>query len=146
MKWGAPAEVFAQLAGHWMLDRCVDGRLLMAGQASFGANDDGSLTYQEQGQVRLASGASFAAGRAYLFRQRPTGLAVFFIEHPPRLFHDVALTQAGDALAGDARHLCKADLYLSRYEFWADGRFSVRHDVSGPRKDYALATTYCRMG
>lgn len=146
MTWGAPAEVFAQLAGHWMLDRCADGRLLMAGQASFGANDDGGLTYHEQGQVRLASGASFAAERSYLFQQRPTGFAVFFVEQPPRLFHEVALTQAGDVLAGDARHLCKADLYLSRYQFRADGRFSVRHDVSGPRKDYVLETTYRRTG
>jgi hypothetical protein len=145
MEWGTPAKVFARLAGHWMLDRRVDGRPLMAGQASFRPSDDGSLTYHEQGQVRLANGASFATERAYVFRRRPAGFAVFFMEHPPQLFHDVALTQAGDRLVGDARHLCKADLYLSRYEFCADGSFATRHDVSGPRKDYVLETTYRRM-
>ncbi|CAN5425456.1 hypothetical protein BH11PSE4_BH11PSE4_10060 [soil metagenome] len=116
----------------------------MAGQASYSVDHDGSLVYREQGEVRLAGGASFASERAYLYRQRPTGFAVFFMENPPRLFHAVVLTRISDALAGDARHLCAADLYLSRYEFRADGTFSTRHDVSGPRKNYVLETTYCR--
>jgi hypothetical protein len=143
--WRAPADVFAHLAGDWTLDRRADGRPLMAGQARFRGNPDGSLTYHEQGQAVLG-GASFAAERTYLYRQLPAGFAVFFAEHPPRLFHEIVLTGSGNALVGDARHLCNADLYLSRYEFYTDGTFSMRHDVSGPRKDYVLETTYCRMG
>ena len=142
--WGAPAGVFARLAGDWRLDRRVDGRPLMDGQASYRAGHGGCLTYHEKGRAHLAGGASFAAERAYLYRQRPTGFAVFFMEDPPRLFHAVALTPRCDALVGDARHLCAADLYLSHYEFCADGTFSTRHDVSGPRKNYALETTYRR--
>ena len=47
-------------------------------------------------------------------------------------------------LLGESEHLCGADHYATRYAFQPDGRFTVHHDVRGPRKDYAMTTVYAR--
>jgi Family of unknown function (DUF6314) len=142
--WGTPADVLARLEGDWTLTRHVDGRALMKGLATFSANDDGSFTCHERGRVHWADGQTFEAERRYLYRASPTGFAIFFFEEPARLFHDVRLQPAHRGLMAEASHQCKDDLYLGRYEFLADGTFSIRHHVSGPRKAYTLETTYHR--
>jgi hypothetical protein len=142
--WGTACDVFARLEGDWTLDRHVDGRALMKGFATFRANHDGSLACREHGRVHLADGQAFEAERRYLYRASPTGFSVFFFEEPARLFHDVALEMAHGRLMSEASHRCKDDLYLSRYQFLADGTFLIRHQVSGPRKSYTLETTYDR--
>jgi hypothetical protein len=142
--WGAPADVFARLEGDWRLVRHADGRPLMKGHATFTASDDGSLAYHERGRVHLADGQAFEAERRYLYRASPTGFMVFFFEEPARLFHDVRLEQGNGWLVSEASHRCKDDLYLSHYEFLADGKFFIRHEVSGPRKSYTLETVYDR--
>jgi hypothetical protein len=142
--WGAPADVLARLDGDWTLVRHVDGRPLMSGLATFSANHDGSLAYHERGRLHLADGQALEAERRYLYRASPTGFAVFFFEKPPRLFHNVGLERAPSGLVSKASHRCKDDLYLSRYEFLADGTFFIRHEVSGPRKSYTLETSYGR--
>ena len=141
--WGA-ADILRQLEGDWTLHRRADGRALMDGEASFSATDDGGLIYREHGEASMPDGQSFHAERSYLYRSRKDGFSVFFPENPPRLFHDIGLTRDGDRLFGDARHPCGDDLYLSRYEFFGDGTFTTRHDVSGPRKKYVLETSYAR--
>ena len=145
-QWGTPADVFTRLAGNWTLHRRADGRDLMTGQASLTPNNDGSLAYRETGMARYADGQSFAAERTYLYRAGPSGFSVFFSENPPRLFHDVILNDANGTLTGEASHLCRDDLYRSRYSFLPDGTFSTRHDVRGPRKNYVLDTSYSRIG
>jgi hypothetical protein len=142
--WGAAADVFARLHGDWTLVRHVDGRPLMRGFATFRANDDGGLIYHERGRVHSADGQAFEAERRYLYRASPTGFAVFFFEEPTRLFHNVRLEPAHGGLMSEASHLCKDDLYLSRYQFLADATFFIRHEVSGPRKSYTLETSYDR--
>ena len=142
--WRSPGDVFALLKGEWRLLRRVDGRLRMQGTATFSDGPDGSLAYHERGSLRLDDGRELAAERRYVFAPRPAGFAVYFAETPLRLFHEVELTLANGTLTGHARHLCAADLYRSRYEFLPDGRFAIHHEVSGPRKDYSLSTSYAR--
>jgi Family of unknown function (DUF6314) len=143
--WGSPADVFGKLEGAWALDRQVAGTASMTGTAVFDPGKDGWLAYREQGQLRLTNGQAFEAERRYLFQPQPAGFAVFFMEEPPRLFHEVILMPVQRTLLGEAPHLCADDHYLSRYEFKPDGTFSIRHIVRGPRKDYRSDTMYRRI-
>jgi Family of unknown function (DUF6314) len=136
----------AALVGAWALDRHIEGVAAMSGTAVFEAGESGWLAYREAGWMRLTSGQSFHAERRYLFQPRSNGFAVFFAETPPRLFHEVVLSEERGLMSGEAVHRCSQDLYRSRYAFRADGTFSIHHSVSGPRKSYRLDTLYRRLG
>jgi hypothetical protein len=133
------------LIGAWALDRHVEGAATMSGTAVFEAGESGWLAYREAGCLRLANGQSFHAERRYFFRPRSGGFAVFFAETPPRLFHEVVLSEERGLISGDAVHRCGQDLYQSRYAFRADGTFSIHHSASGPRKSYCVDTLYRRL-
>ena len=141
--WGAPSGAFGRLPGRWSVDRSIDGRALMQGTATLTATGDGALAYHEWGQITLVTGL-FDAERRYGFRSLPAGFSVWFAEHPARLFHEIELVARGNALIGDAVHLCGEDRYCSQYVFRGDGTFTTIHAVTGPRKNYVLQTTYRR--
>ncbi|HUN49137.1 MAG TPA: DUF6314 family protein [Stellaceae bacterium] len=144
--WGAPGEVVDRFAGLWTLERRIAGHAAMRGTARFAPLPGGGIEYREEGELRLATGEQLDATRSYRFRALSNGFAVFFAEAPPRLFHEISLVLRSDgSLAGEARHLCAPDLYLSEYRFAPDGQFSVRHAVRGPRKDYMISTRYRRV-
>jgi len=153
--WPDPAAVLDGLAGRWSLERVVMGKDTnqgsmpqgsMRGFATFRRLDSGLVAYREEGRLKLPSGETFDAFRNYLYDRVPLGFAVFFAETPPRLFHEIRLqsTTIG-TLIGEAAHLCGRDNYATRYVFQPDGSFVVHHDVSGPRKDYVMATEYRRI-
>lgn len=142
--WGTPDTVFEGLAGAWHLERTIEGQASMTGTAVFSPFEAGLLKYREEGRIRLADGKEFDGHREYLFERTPGGFLVHFAETPPRLFHAIEVVRDGDALAGSAVHLCTPDTYDSSYRFLADGSFSIRHAVRGPRKDYLSATVFRR--
>ncbi|MDJ0945107.1 MAG: DUF6314 family protein [Kiloniellales bacterium] len=145
--WGGPGAVFDRLAGRWEIARRIEPGGGLEGSAVFAPDGAGGLAYREAGELRLANGVTVAAERCYLYRPRPDGFAVYFAEMPPRLFHEIALTADRRGWRrGRARHLCAADLYLTRYAFLPDGRFVLRHRVRGPRKAYRITTWYRRGG
>lgn len=133
-----------RLAGAWSFDRIIEGQATMQGRATFSPLDTESLAYREQGTLRLPNGTELQAEREYIFRKCEGGFDVFFKEEPPRLFHRISLHGAAE-LTGDASHLCNLDTYRSSYSFWPDGQFTIRHVVSGPRKDYTMTTVYTRI-
>jgi Family of unknown function (DUF6314) len=144
--WGHISEVMNKLAGTWSLDRVIEGQGTMRGIATFTRLDRDRLAYREQGNLKLSNGTELQAEREYVFGKRDGGFEVFFKEDPPRLFHAIALTtRVGGGLCGDAGHLCSLDDYRSTYTFLPDGRFVIRHVVSGPRKAYTMTTTYARI-
>ena len=144
--WGDASEVTKKLIGSWSFDRLIEGQATMQGIATFTPLDEGSLAYREQGRLKLLDGTELAAEREYIFSNSNGGFEVFFKENPPRLFHEISLSASpGGELSGSAGHLCNLDNYQSTYTFLADGRFVVRHVVSGPRKDYTMTTTYARV-
>jgi hypothetical protein len=141
----APLNGFlASLAGEWRLSRAIDDGSSMTGTATFTPDGDGRLDYREQGQFYLPDGRTLDAGRCYIFGETADGFAVFFAETPPRLFHRIALERLRPTLVGNGTHVCGNDSYASRYEFHADGSFVIAHNVSGPRKAYAMKTRYVR--
>ena len=136
----------SQLAGAWSFDRVIEGQGSMKGLATFTPLDAERLAYREQGRLKLQNGTELEAQREYVFRKRDRGFEVSFKETPPRLFHAIELAASDDGvLSGSAGHLCNLDHYQSSYTFRGDGGFVVRHDVSGPRKDYTMVTTYMRV-
>jgi hypothetical protein len=144
--WGDASEVTEKLIGSWSFNRVIEGQATMQGIATFAPLDEGSLAYREQGHLKLSNGTELEAGREYIFSNGNGGFAVFFKENPPRLFHAISLSASlGGELSGSAGHLCNLDDYQSSYTFLADGRFVIRHVVSGPRKDYTMTTTYTRV-
>jgi hypothetical protein len=142
--WGTADTVFDGLVGAWELERTIEGQAAMTGIAVFTPLEAGMLKYREEGRIRLADGKEFDGHREYLFERAPGGFVVHFAETPPRLFHAIGIVRDGDALAGSATHLCTPDTYDSSYRFLADGSFTIRHTVHGPRKDYLSATVFRR--
>ena len=144
--WGDASEVTEKLIGSWSFNRLIEGQATMQGIATFTPLDERRLAYREQGHLKLLNGAELEAEREYIFSNSDGGFEVFFKENPRRLFHEISLSASvGGALSGSAGHLCNLDNYQSSYTFLADGRFVVRHVVSGPRKDYTMTTTYTRV-
>jgi len=144
--WGTADTVFDRLVGAWDLERTIEGQASMTGTAVLTQLETGMLKYREEGRIRLADGKEFDGHREYLFERAPGGFVVHFAETPPRLFHAIGIVRDGDALAGSATHLCTPDTYDSSYRFLADGSFTIRHTVHGPRKDYLSATVFRRRG
>ncbi len=141
--WDDASQVMARLAGAWSFNRVIEGQGSMQGLATFTPLDEERLAYREQGRLKLQNGTELEAEREYVFCARDRGFDVFFKEKPLRLFHAISLSASdGGDLSGSAGHLCNRDNYQSTYTFSVDGGFVVRHVVSGPRKDYAMITTY----
>ena len=143
--WGQPATLFPRLAGRWRIAREIGRTASLQGEAVFAQGADGALRYRESGRLLLVSGNELEAERHYIFRAAPDGFAVFFAEPPHALFHEIALRVEEGTLTGEAAHDCQPDNYLSRYLFAPDGSFTVRHRVTGPRKDYESVTVYRRV-
>jgi len=144
--WGDGSEVMKRLTGSWSFNRLIEGQGSMRGLATFTPLDPDDLAYSEQGRLKLLTGTELEAEREYVFRKHSRGFDVFFKETPLRLFHAIELAVSDDgALNGSADHLCNFDRYQSSYTFLVDGRFVVRHVVSGPRKDYTMTTAYARI-
>jgi len=142
-------DLLAQLCGLWSISRKVSGQASLNGNAQFTPALDGEFLYREKGVLRLHNGDEFNAERGYVFRGNDGGFAVFFDEMPRRLFHEVTLrksTHPSELIyGGDAVHLCGQDIYASSYHFKKDGTFFIRHDVTGPRKEYVMTTNYVRL-
>ena len=144
--WGDIPQITQKLIGSWSFNRVIEGQATMQGVATFTPLDREWLAYREQGDLKLANGATVRAEREYVFSGSDGGFKVFFREDPPRLFHEISLSaSAGGGLSGRAQHLCRHDAYQSAYTFLPDGTFVVRHVVSGPAKDYTMNTTYMRL-
>ena len=136
--------IFEGLLGQWRFEREIPGRAVMSGEACFTLVDEGTAVYEEAGEVRLEDGQRLHAKQSYVYRRVEGGFAVLFRE-TGELFQEVVFgVGAGGELRGEARHLCRADEYVSRYAFGLDGGFEVRHRVIGPRKDYSIRTVYRR--
>ena len=144
--WGSCAEVFGRLAGKWTIDRRIENHGSLEGVASFTPTATGWANYHEEGRLRLAHGYEGDVEQRYLYRQLGVGFAVYFRDEPLRLFHEIHLAPSEQAhLTGIAKHWCKSDLYVTRYDFMLGGKFVIRHRVRGPRKDYTTYTWYRRI-
>lgn len=133
-----------------MLNRSVENSrtgepmAAMHGTASFIVTSENEALYSESVTLALESGVAMPATRRYFYRQERDGLAIYFDEARENLFHRLLLEEADGGLIAADLHHCAPDRYDSRYEFLADGTFTVTHVVDGPRKSYVSRTVYAR--
>lgn len=125
--------------GTWSLTRRIedfraDEILTFEGVARIGPCDDGAV-YHETGTLRRPDGAGFEATRRYLWRDEPGRINVCFEDGRP--FHAFA-----PGAEVNASHWCDPDTYRVSYDFAQWPRWNTVWSVSGPRKDYRMATTY----
>lgn len=132
-----PTErVLGDFIGLWELERDITpatgAPARFEGQATWRAVPGGAA-YHETGVLHLDGAAPMMAQRRYAWRD---DLSVWFTDGRP--FHTVP------PLGGQATHFCDPDTYVSTYDFAEWPVFWVRHDVTGPKKDYAMITRYTR--
>lgn len=120
--------------GVWTLSRTIvhaDGTTgRFDGTATWTPRRDGA-DYLETGTLNMNS-ASFQATRRHIWH----GLDVHFEDG--RFFHSVP------AFGGETMHWCAPDTYRATYDFRAWPRFEAIWQVSGPKKDYTMRSTFTR--
>lgn len=129
--------------GRWRIERTIDdaaaGRTgRFEGEAVFVQAAEG-LAYAETGMLTLEGAAPMAASRRYLWRDGGPG-AVEVLFEDGRFFHRIDTTKP----APEAVHDCAPDIYRVRYDFLSWPRWTAVWRVSGPRKDYEMASRYRR--
>ena len=135
-------DLRAFLQGEWRLSRRIhDLRLALRGRfdgrASVTAATD-SLLLKETGRFAFGGHVSDASQN---YRIVWEGAAARVFRADGSTFHDLDLS------SGWARilHRCGDDLYRGRYRVTDDGHFIVAWRVTGPRKDYRMASLYSRI-
>ncbi|WP_299733173.1 DUF6314 family protein [uncultured Tateyamaria sp.] len=134
-----PTErVLADFLGRWEIAREIvpasGPRASFSGHAEWSAAPGGA-EYFETGVLHLDGAPPMTAERRYHWAE---DLSVRFGDG--RDFHQVP--PAG----GQASHFCDPDTYLVTYDFSDWPAFTVRYDVSGPRKDYVMISRFRRAG
>ena len=133
---GDRARRLDDFTGAWQMQRDIrhadGGRARFEGTARLEvAGDD--LAYREEGMLLMPGQPAIKAERRY--RWGPD-LSVFFDDG--RFFHRIPPE------GGETGHWCDPDTYLGHYDFSSWPVFTVRWQVTGPRKDYQSVTTYRR--
>ena len=128
--------------GVWLLSRRIDDRRADAkgqfeGRAVL-SRDGAGLTYDETGLLTFGAAAPLTATRRYLWRPDGGLVAVFFADGRPFHSFDPADT------APEAHHPCAPDTYRVRYDFARWPEWSADWQVSGPRKEYRMRSSYRR--
>ena len=125
-----------------------------------GERFDLEYLYIEAGSFTSANGMTMTARRRYVYRysEATDKLSVWFVK-PERdlevdyLFHGLSFIPPAEAreagaCVAKADHLCVDDMYYTEYRLPMNGvslpRFSIKHAVKGPSKDYIATTQYCR--
>ena len=122
------------LVGTWRLRRSIDDRrtgerLGAHGTLVVGREDDGLLSWREDGVLRRPTGEMTFSRCLWLTREAPTW-SVRFDDH--RAFHPWS---PGERVT----HRCGADVYRGLVEGDVAG-WRVSWLVVGPEKDYAMVT------
>jgi hypothetical protein len=143
MSWDAEWGL-ARLVGQWRIVREIAGQGSMSGVAVFERMADGRVLYRESAELWLHNGTRLFGKQRYFYQAIDGSFAVYFYE-TGELFEKVRFAaKSGGEYVAAAQHLCKEDRYVSEYRFLEDGRFSIRHVVRGPRKDYVVETVYVK--
>ena len=156
------------LAGEWRLNKgmqYVQGGIsgTFVGTASFSALQSDVLTYLETGQVELGHPPmTTTATQRYIWEFSDGSVRVLFDEcrehrtpeaimQSARFFHGVDVENIDEAdrtvrfehpcpcVAGDG-----IDLYVGHMRFASPNAFSINWQVTGPRKEGAIANEYTR--
>jgi len=140
----SPAQsLFEALPGAWTLRREIEdtrfGAGTFEGRATFAPQPDGTLLYEEHGELQLGAWRGPAwrrwvyslEGDALVIRYPGTGAEL----HAFRLNRDGAATHV---------HVCDPDRYSAALQRLSGGEISLAYNVTGPAKNYRLRTVLSR--
>ena len=132
-------QQLSDFAGTWALQRRIEDRkqgqvLLGQGQAVL-QWQGAQLIYDEELVLELPGGP-ISGTRRYLWQARGRGIDVLFADG--RFFHHITL---GAGASADTHH-CDPDLYRGSYGFSDWPVWTACWQVSGPRKDYVMQSTF----
>jgi hypothetical protein len=137
------ADLRAFLSGRWRIVRRIgDARLgivgRLTGHATFTPVPDG-LIHDEDGDLRFGVYRGPATRRYHLAIDQPSAGEMHHADG--RLFHRLDLASG----RAEILHRCGSDQYRGRYRVLHDDCFAVAWHVTGPRKQYRLATLHTRL-
>ena len=130
---------FDWILGKWLIERTIPGTAMICGTADVALLPSGEALYQEQVTVALESGKTLLGRCSYRHRRMEDGFVILFAE-TSYVFQTLQFHPLGEDLIAEAQHACALDLYCSEYVLRANGGFTIRHSVRGPRKNYVIAT------
>lgn len=136
-------KIFQNLWGKWDIKRTVEPGGSFIGSAVFQTISDSEYLYTERGDMTLDNGENVEAYRSYIYKLEDDVIAVYFNdgESKGQLFHKI---NVNDSQTAETEHLCKDDLYKTVYEFDLPQKFTVKHTVKGPNKDYVSRSVMTR--
>ena len=145
---GRFADLFSGLPGRWRLTRRISNGARFAGEAVFASSPDGSLEMTETGQLHLPGAVPVEAFRKWHWVMRDAEL--LDIRYPQEAgggdYHRIQLkvhSARRHEWRGEASHLCGEDVYRGWYSLSPDCLL-ICHEVTGPAKDYRMASLYLR--
>lgn len=144
---GNAAVAFGWLPGDWKLDRTISDGSTVIGKAKFSPLMPRVLHYVETGLLRLDSGYLGEMRREYYYVLEESHINVTFADAAPgeRTFLRLRPVGAPNGyLRAHGDHRCDCDLYTASYEFESARRIVITMRVSGPKKDYSIATVLTR--
>ena len=136
------SSYFQKLEGDWNLERKISDGSCFRGVARFSFAERDKLLVAETGKLDMANGTRLEASRNWIWHlSGEQQLEIFYGEDSQRLYHALDLSLSQNGWRGQATHLCEPDTYLGEYIFFDEG-FIIKQEVSGPKKDYSMVSTY----
>lgn len=138
-------KVFQALDGMWKIDRIIKPGGVMTGQVEFRPVSETQYHYTEQGRLTTEAGNVIEdVTRAYIYKFENNTIQIYYADGPDNgaLFQTLNFI---DKSCATAEHFCGQDLYKSEYQFNFADSFTIRHIVTGPKKDYVSETVFTRL-
>lgn len=128
--------------GEWSFHRQSTDGAAMLGQATISPENDHYI-YEESGELTLPTGRRLIFNRTYYWVGDGAALRIYFDSACRNLFLHLIPVFDGTKHVGSASHQCGGDTYDAELTFGGQA-FRTMYTVSGPRKDYVLASEYRR--
>ncbi|MCC8417527.1 MAG: DUF6314 family protein [Rickettsia endosymbiont of Bryobia graminum] len=68
----------------------------------------------------------------------------FSEENNNSLFYKMSFINS-NPLQASANHKCNLDTYIAKYIFYNDAVFDLSYEISGPKKDYTIKTSFNKI-
>lgn len=142
----SPAQsLFRALPGAWTLRREIEdsrfGAGTFKGRATFAAQPDGTLLYEEHGELQLGAWRG-PAWRRWVYALEADVLIIRYPGTGAEL-HTFRFSTEPECSARHF-HICGADRYDASLKREPDGALTLSYVVNGPAKDYRLSTRLTR--
>ena len=139
--------VFDSLPGPWTLRRDIEderaGSGSFVGSAQFTAQVDGSLLYEEHGELTLGAWRG-TAWRRWIYDCEGDALVIRYPETRAELHRLVFEKDQDGSFSAQHTHLCGLDTYAATFHLTPRGPVLLTYRVTGPAKACRLRAAMTR--